>query len=57
MIIEYVGVKEISGSLIVLDGVKGASFEETVTLRLENGTERAGRIVQMEGDRGGHPGV
>ena len=51
MIIEYVGVKEISGSLIVLDGVKGASFEETVTLRLENGTERAGRIVQMEGDR------
>ena len=36
MIIEYVGVKEISGSLIVLDGVKGASFEETVTLRLEN---------------------
>ena len=51
MIIEYIGVKEINGSLIVLDGVKNASFEETVTLRLENGTERSGRIVQMEGER------
>ena len=30
MIIEYVGVKEINGSLIVLDGVKDACFEEMV---------------------------
>ncbi len=51
MIIEYIGVKEINGSLIVLDGVEGASFEETVTIRLDGGAERAGRIVQMEGDR------
>ncbi len=51
MIIEYIGVKEINGSLIVIDGVKGASFEETVTIRLDDGTERAGRIVQMEGER------
>ncbi len=51
MVIEYIGVKEINGSLIVLDGVKGASFEETVTIRLDNGSERAGRIVQMDGER------
>ncbi|MBP3388988.1 MAG: V-type ATP synthase subunit B [Clostridia bacterium] len=51
MIIEYIGVKEINGSLLVLDGVKNASFEETVTIRLDNGTTRAGRIVQQEGDR------
>lgn len=51
MIIEYIGVKEINGSLIVLDGVKNASFEETVTLRLEDGSERSGRVVQMEGER------
>ena len=51
MIIEYVGVKEINGSLIAIDGVKGASFEETVTIRLDDGSERAGRIVQMEGER------
>ena len=38
MIIEYLGVKEINGSLIALDGIKDASYEETVTIRLENGT-------------------
>ena len=51
MIIEYVGVKEISGSLIAIDGVKGATFEETVTIRMEGGVERSGRIVQREGER------
>lgn len=51
MIIEYVGVKEINGSLIVIDGIKNASFEEMVTIRLADGGERTGRIVQMEGER------
>lgn len=51
MTIDYIGVKEINGSLVVIDGVKNASFEETVTLRLDNGTRRAGRIVAMEGER------
>ncbi len=51
MIIDYVGVKEINGSLIVIDGVKGASFDEIVEIRLDNGTRRQGRVVQMEGDR------
>ena len=51
MIIEYLGVKEINGSLIALEGIKDASYEETVTIRLENGTERDGRIVQIDGDR------
>ena len=51
MILDYVGVKEINGSLIVLDGVKGASFEEMVDIRLDNGSVRHGRIVQIEGER------
>ena len=51
MIIEYIGVKEIAGSLIAVDGVKNASFEDTVTIQLDDGSRRAGRIVQMEGDR------
>ena len=51
MIIEYVGVKEINGSLIVLDGVKGVSFEEIVDIKLENGTSRQGRVVQIDGER------
>lgn len=51
MIINYVGVKEINGSLIVMDGVKGVSNEEIVDIRLENGTTRQGRVVQIEGER------
>ena len=51
MIIEYIGVKEISGSLIVIDGVKDASFEEIVNIKLENGSVRQGRVVQIEGER------
>ena len=51
MIIEYVGVKEINGSLVVIDGVKGVSYEEIVDIRLDNGTARQGRVVQIEGER------
>ncbi|MDD5952607.1 MAG: V-type ATP synthase subunit B [Oscillospiraceae bacterium] len=51
MILDYIGVKEINGSLIVVDGVENAFFEETVDIRLEDGSFRQGRIVQMEGSR------
>ncbi len=51
MILDYVGVKEINGSLIVLDGVENVSFEEIVDIRLSNGTIRQGRIVQIDGKK------
>ena len=51
MIIDYVGVKEINGSLVVMDGVKGVSNEEIVDIKLENGTSRQGRVVQIDGER------
>ena len=51
MIIDYVGVKEINGSLVVMDGVKGVSNEEIVDIKLENGTVRQGRVVQIEGEK------
>jgi len=51
MVLNYVGLKEISGSLIVLDGVKGASYEEVVDIKLGSGNYRTGRIVQIEGER------
>lgn len=51
MIIDYVGVKEINGPLVIIDGVKSASFDEMVEIRLEDGTSRQGRIVQIQGDR------
>lgn len=51
MILNYVGVKEIRGALIMLEHVEGAAFSEVVTIRLDNGTERQGRVVQIDGDR------
>ena len=51
MIIEHLGLNQINGSLIVLDGIKNAAFDEMVELRLENGSSRVGRIVQIDGER------
>lgn len=51
MVIEHIGLSYINGSLVALDGVKRASFDEMVELRLENGTVRTGRIVQVEGEK------
>ncbi len=51
MILDYVGVKQISGSLIVLDGVFDVSYEEIVYIRLSNKSIRQGRVVQIDGNR------
>ncbi len=51
MIIEHIGLSQINGSLIVLDGIKDASYDEMVELRLEDGSLRTGRIVQIEGEK------
>ncbi|MDR3645000.1 MAG: V-type ATP synthase subunit B [Clostridia bacterium] len=51
MSLEYVGLKEISGPLIVLDGIKETSFEEMVDIVLDDGSHRTGRVIQIEGER------
>lgn len=51
MVLNYVGLKEISGSLIVLDGVENASYEEVVDIKLGDGNYRKGRIVEIQGER------
>lgn len=51
MIIEYKGLNQINGSLIVLEGIKDAAYDEMVEIQLENGLSRTGRIVQIEGDQ------
>lgn len=51
MIIEHIGLNQINGSLVVLDGVKDAGYEEMVELRLDDGSTRTGRIVKIDGER------
>ena len=51
MRIEYTGLSEINGSLIALDGVKDAQYDELTELTLEDGTRRRGRVILIEGER------
>lgn len=50
MSIEYLGLKQVTGSLVVLRGVKDVSYEEMVDIKLENGEERVGRVIEIKDD-------
>ena len=49
--LQFTGLSEINGPLIALEGVPNAAFEEMVSLRMDNGENRFGRIVQIDGGR------
>jgi len=49
--VQFVGLHDINGPLVVLDHVSGVSFEEMVELELDDGSTRMGRVVQIEGQR------
>lgn len=51
MILEHIGLSQINGSLVVLEGVTEASYDEMVTMKLDDGSSRVGRVVLVEGDR------
>ena len=49
--LQFVGLNEINGPLVALQGVSGVAFEEMVSLKLNSGETRFGRVVEIEGDR------
>lgn len=49
MSVEYMGLKEISGPLIVIDGVKDASYDEMVEIIIGK-QKRLGRITEIMGE-------
>lgn len=51
MAIEYIGLHNIQGPLAVIEGVSGASNEEMVTVTLDDGSKRIGRIIELIGDK------
>ncbi len=51
MSIEYLGLSEINGPLIVLEGVQDAAYEEIVELTIDNKTKRIGRVVEIYEDK------
>ncbi len=51
MRIQYLGIKEINGPLIVVDGVKDVTFDEMAEVVLDSGEIRTGRVIRIDGDR------
>ena len=51
MRLEYIGLSELSGSLIALRGVKDVAFDEMAEITLDNGERRYGRVILLDGDK------
>ncbi len=52
MAIEYLGLSEINGPLIALEGVKDAAYDEIVEFSMNDGAEkRLGRIIEIYEDK------
>lgn len=51
MSLQYVGLSEINGPLVVLDDVDGVSYDEVVNIRLDDGSMRIGRVVEISGKK------
>ena len=51
MRLEYIGLSELSGSLIALEGVKGVGYDEMAEITLDSGERRSGRVILADGDR------
>lgn len=48
---EYLGLSEIRGPLMVLDGVRNVGYEEMCEITLDSGERRVGRVILLEGER------
>ena len=51
MAIEYLGLSEINGPLIVLEGVQDASYEEIVEFTVDKKQKKLGRVVEVYEDK------
>ena len=51
MSVQHVGLKEINGPLVTIDGLSGVSFDEIAAIRLDDGSERVGRVIELDGDK------
>ena len=51
MAIEYLGLSEINGPLVVLEGIKNAAYEEIVEFTIDGKEKKLGRIVEVYEDK------
>jgi len=50
MALEYLGLKDIKGPLVAIEGVEGVKYEEIVDIILDNGEKRVGQVITLAGD-------
>ncbi len=51
MVIEYLGLHEINGPLVAIEGVSGASYDEIVEINVGDKEKKIGRVVEIYGDK------
>lgn len=51
MAIEYLGLSKINGPLAVLEGVRGAAYDEIVEMTVNGSEPRLGRIIEIYDDK------
>ncbi len=51
MSIQYAGLTAINGPLVCLEGVRDVGYDEIAAIHLDDGSQRMGRVVQMDGDK------
>ena len=51
MAVEYLGLSEINGPLVVLEGVQNAAYDEIVEMTVAGNTKKIGRIIEIYGDK------
>ncbi len=51
MAIEYMGLSDIQGPLAIIEGVTDDFYEEMVTVTMDDGKKRIGRVIEIEGDK------
>ena len=51
MSVEYLGLSSINGPLAVLEGFKGAAYDEIVEMDVKGSQKRLGRIIEINNDK------
>ena len=51
MSLKYIGLNEINGPLVALEGVKGIGYDEMAQINLADGTKRLARVVEVSKDK------
>lgn len=44
---QYTGLRDVSGSLVIIEGMNGAAYDEIIDITMSDGTHRTGRVIEL----------